>query len=105
MADIKPPSNLKEIPLAIVSNMIVLAASGFGVVVALSWNDFVRLFVASYVDPYLGRSGTLVSLLIYACVITVVAVLVTMQLTYLQQKLEQLQDKVARRKTANKDTK
>lgn len=105
MPDIQPPSSLKEIPLAVVKNMIVLAASGFGVVVALAWNDFVRQFVATNIQPYLGEGGTLVSLFIYAVVITVVAVLVTMQLTYVQKKLEQLQERVGRKKKLANDTK
>lgn len=105
MPDIQPPSSLKEIPLAIVKNMIVLAASGFGVVVALAWNEFVRQFVATNIQPYLGASGTLASLFIYAIVITIVAVLVTMQLTFVQKKLEQLQERVGRRKEKTKNSK
>lgn len=98
MSNIQPPTSIKELPLALVKNMIVLAASGFGVVVALAWNDFVRQFVATNIQPYLGEGGTLASLFIYAVVITVVAVLVTMQLTYAQKKLEQLQERVSHRK-------
>lgn len=102
MPDIQPPSSIKEVPLAIVKNMIVLAASGFGVVVALAWNEAIKQFIASYIDPYLGKSGTLLSLFIYAVAITIMAVIVTMQLTYLQKTLEQIQERVSKR---NKETK
>lgn len=87
MPDIQPPKTLNEFPVSLVKNMIALATSGFGVVVALSWNEFIRGMVEHYIDPYLGRSGGLASLLIYAVVVTLLAVLVTMQLTSVQRKL------------------
>jgi uncharacterized membrane protein (DUF106 family) len=97
MPDIKPPNQLNELPLALVKNMIVLAASGFGVVVALAWNQLINYLVAEYINPYLGKDGGLASLFIYATAITFIAVLVTMQLTYLQRKLEGFQERLAER--------
>lgn len=100
MADVTPPQSIKELPLAILHNMTALAASGFGVVVALAWNEFIRNFVTNYIDPYLGKNGSLVSLFIYATVVTVVAVLVTMQLSLAQKKLERIKERVSVTKTA-----
>lgn len=94
MSEILPPASVKEFPLVVLRNMAALAASGFGVVVALAWNEVIRNFVTNFIDPYLGKNGSLVSLLIYAVVITLVAVLVTMQLSRLQRKLEAIQEKV-----------
>lgn len=98
MADIKPPSSIKDFPLTLVKNMMTLAASGFGVVVALAWNEFIKGFVAVYIDPYFGKNSGMISLFIYASVITVVAVLVTMQLSLVQKKLEAIQERAAQRK-------
>ncbi len=42
MPDIKPPDSLSEFPAALIKNMVVLATSGFGVVVALAWNEFIK---------------------------------------------------------------
>lgn len=102
MPEIKPPSTIKEMPLSLIKNMMVLAASGFGVIVALAWNDLIRAFVAAYIDPYVGKSGTLLSLLIYAVIITAVAVIVTMQLSYVQRKIEDVNEKMAKREEARK---
>jgi uncharacterized membrane protein (DUF106 family) len=94
MSNIHTPKNVQEIPLSIVKTMIELATSGFGVVVALSWNEVIRKAVETYIDPFLGKNSGVISLLIYAIVMTLLAVFVTMQMAILQQKLEQLDEKV-----------
>jgi hypothetical protein len=96
---IEPPQKIQELPLAIITNMVSLATSGFGLVVALAWNEFVRKLVESYIDPYLGKNSGLVSLFLYAVVVTILAVVVTMQLTTIQKKLQELPEKIASRKT------
>jgi hypothetical protein len=98
MADIQPPEKIQELPLAIIRNMVALSSSGFGVVVALAWNEFVRNAVQTYIDPYLGKNSGIASLFIYAVIMTILAVVVTMQLTLLQRKLELLHEKIAQRK-------
>jgi len=98
MADISPPQSFKELPLAILRNMTALAASGFGVVVALAWNEVIRNFISDFVDPYLGKNGGLISLFIYAIAITVLAVIVTMQLSLAQRKFEEIQERVKNRR-------
>lgn len=109
MADkIQTPSTLDELPLAFIKSMIGLATSGFGVVVALAWNQVIQKAVADYVDPYLGKNGGFVSLLIYAAIMTALAVIVTMQLTQIQRGLEILQERVrnrSRKTTTNKASK
>ena len=88
MAKIKSPENIKELPRAIVTQMVVLSTAGFGFVVALAWNEFIKSGVEVYIRPYLGQGSGVFSLFIYAVVVTVIAVLVTMQLTKIQRRLE-----------------
>ncbi len=57
---------------AFLATMISLASAAFGVVAALAWNAFITELVKAYLP---AQSG-LVGLLIYAIVITVIAVLV-----------------------------
>jgi hypothetical protein len=97
MPDIKTPDSLTELPLAIVKNMVTLATSGFGVVVALAWNEVIQKAVAEYIDPYLGKNSGMISMLIYAVVMTFLAVLVTMQLSALERRLQSLNDKVLKK--------
>ncbi len=97
MSDLEAPEKITELPLSLVRNMIMLATSGFGLVVALAWNDFVKKIVESYIDPYFGKSSGIASQFIYAFTITFIAILVMMQLTFLQKRIENLHEKVTKR--------
>jgi K+-transporting ATPase A subunit len=88
MPPITPPSTLRDMPSALIANMITLATSGFGVVVALAWNEVIQKAVAEYIDPLLGKGSGLASMFIYAIVMTFLAVTITMQLSFLQRKLK-----------------
>ena len=91
MKKVETPKNVKELPLAVVKQMAALATSGFGLVAALAWNNVIQEFINNYIKPYVGIGSGLVSLLIYAIIVTALAVLVTLQLSKIQQRLENLQ--------------
>lgn len=98
MAKINSPDSIKDLPLSVVKNMVTLTTTGFGLVVALAWNEVIKKTVEAYIDPLLGKSSGIISLLIYALVMTFLAVFVTLQLAQLQKKLEALQEKIADKK-------
>jgi Zn-dependent protease with chaperone function len=60
---------MKDVYLA---TMISLATAAFGVVAALAWNAF----IVELVKQVLGVEGGLIGLLIYAVVVTILAVIV-----------------------------
>jgi len=66
--------------------MLTLATSAFGLVAALAWNQFITEFVETYIRPLVGESSKLISSLIYAVIITFLAVLVTYNLTKMVKK-------------------
>ena len=78
----------KSLPKAVVRKMTALATSGFGLVAALAWNNVIQETVNQYIKPLIGQNSGLVSLLIYAVIITVLAVVVTLNLSRLEQKLK-----------------
>ncbi|OIP73938.1 MAG: hypothetical protein AUK08_04900 [Candidatus Pacebacteria bacterium CG2_30_36_39] len=88
---------MKEIPLVIIKNMVALATSGFGVVVALAWNEAIKTAVQTYIDPILGKNSGVVSLFIYAIIMTLLAVLVTMQLAKMQKTLEEVNESIKKK--------
>ncbi len=94
MSKIETPDDPKDLPAAVIKNMVSLATSGFGLVVALAWNEVIKKTVEEYIDPWLGKSGGIVSMLIYAVIITLLAVLVTMQLSQIQKRFENLNEKL-----------
>lgn len=87
MSKIETPEKIQDLPLSLIKNIITLATSGFGLVVALAWNEVIQTLVKLYVDPWLGKNGSLVSLIVYALLITFLAVFFTMQLTQLQKRV------------------
>ena len=98
MSNLNPPQSLTEMPLSIIKNMVTLATSGFGVVVGLAWNEAISSTVRTYIDPILGKNSGVVSLFIYALVVTLLAVVVTMQLAQIQKTLENVNEKIATQK-------
>jgi len=67
--------------------MLVLATSGFGLVAALAWNNAIQEAVTMYIKPYFPGGG-FISLFVYAVIVTVIAVIVTVNLSRLVEQLE-----------------
>jgi len=88
---ISPKKDDASLHVAVLKQMLTLATSGFGLVAALAWNSLIQEFVNSYVKKWLPQSG-LVSLLIYALLITTIAVIVTYQLSKVIKRVEGLQN-------------
>lgn len=78
----------KRLHIEIIKQMITLSTSGFGLVAALAWNNVIQEFVKSYVTKWLPQGSGVISLLIYAVVITIIAVFVTYQLSKLLKTVE-----------------
>jgi len=73
--------------------MFDLSLAAFGLVAALAWNEAIQdLF-----KKYIPEGSTLTARFVYAIVVTLIAVLVTMQLGALAGRLDQ-QNKVNDRK-------
>jgi hypothetical protein len=87
-----PQKKTKEsvrLHIEIVRQMLTLATSGFGLVAALAWNSVIQEFVKNYVQKLIpGKDTGILSLLIYAVIVTVLAVLVTLELSKLLRRLE-----------------
>ena len=67
---------------AYIQTMISLASAAFGVVAALAWNSA----ITALVKQIFGPGGQIVSLFIYAVLITVVAVIVMVNLGKLAER-------------------
>jgi hypothetical protein len=82
----------KKYGVEVTKQMLNLATSGFGLVAALAWNNVIQELVNSYVKKYIPGNTGLVSLLLYALIVTLLAVTITMQLSNVVQKLEKLEE-------------
>lgn len=77
----------------IATQMLTLATGSFGLVAALAWNELIKAVIETYIRPYLGVDSGIISMAIYAIIVTIVAVVITINLTNLQKKFEPEQTK------------
>ncbi|MBI4136760.1 hypothetical protein HY469_01745 [Candidatus Roizmanbacteria bacterium] len=82
----------RRFQLELVRQMLTLATSGFGLVAALAWNEMIKEIIEIYIKPYLPQGSGVVSLLIYALFVTMLAVFVTYNLTRIKKQLENKRD-------------
>ena len=78
----------KILHIEIVKQITLLSTSGFGLVAALALNSVIQEFVNVYVKKWLPAGSGILSLLIYALIITILAVVITLQLSKLSDKLQ-----------------
>ncbi|HUD43948.1 MAG TPA: DUF5654 family protein [Patescibacteria group bacterium] len=79
--------NARELQIALLKQLVTLATSGFGLVAALAWNSVIQELVNTYIKKWLPAGWGIVSLLIYALIVTILAVLVTYNLTRTLKRL------------------
>jgi large-conductance mechanosensitive channel len=65
----------------ILKQMLILSTSALGLVAALAWNQVIQELVSQYIEPLIGGVSGIISLLIYAVLVTILAVVVTYNLT------------------------
>ena len=70
---------------AYLQTMISLASAAFGVVAALAWNGA----ITALVRQIFGTGGEIVSLFVYAIIITIIAVIVMVNLAGLAERTAQ----------------
>lgn len=81
----------KNFKVELITQLVTLSTSGFGVVAALAWNDTIQQLVKDYIEPKIPGSG-ITSRLIYALLVTLLAVLITYQLSRLAAKFQEQKD-------------
>ena len=79
----------KRLHLEIAKQMVALSTAGFGLVAALAWNSLIQEFMNTYVKRWIpDEGGKFLSLLIYAVIVTVLAVFITLQLSKIVRRIE-----------------
>lgn len=82
----KVRKHLSHIKREIFKQMLTLATSGLGLVAALAWNELIKEVVSDYIKPIVGGNSGIISLLIYAVLVTLLAVFITYSLTKIVDK-------------------
>lgn len=81
----KPTNSLHK---AVAVQTVGLVSTSFGLVAALAWNEAIKEYVDVFIKPYFAKGSGVISLFIYALVITIIAVLITIQTTRILERLE-----------------
>lgn len=89
MEEKEPTKKERRLHIEIVKQMLTLATSGFGLVAALAWNNLIQQIMKDYIQVWIPNIGPVISLLIYAVIVTALAVFVTVQLSKLLSRLEE----------------
>ncbi len=92
----------KELPGTILKQMSSLAASGFSLVAALAWNDLIKAFIEEFIKPYASKGSGMLAQLLYAVVITAFVVIITYQLSVIQERFEKKEEKEVQKKKSKK---
>lgn len=80
------PRKNKSFKRKFTRQLLSLVTSGFGLVAALAWNEVIKELVTKYIKPFFGGASGLISLIIYAVIVTFLAVLITYNLTKVARK-------------------
>lgn len=75
----------KDLKRELIKQVVTLSTAGFGFVAALAWNEAIQAFFKEYVDKYISAESGILSRFIYAVLVTVIAVLVTYELSKLSR--------------------
>jgi len=78
-----------ELKAETIKTFSTLIMSAFGLVAALAWNEFIKGAINRYVAPGAG----LRSMLLYALIVTVLAILISFQLGRLSAKYKDDEEK------------
>lgn len=70
----------------LIQQFVTLSTSGFGLVAALAWNEAIQQFVKDYIEKYYPDQSGTISKMIYAVLITILAVVITYQLSRLASR-------------------
>lgn len=82
--DLKQTSqNIKETNKQIITQTLGFISSAFVLIAALAWNEAIK----ELITQYLPAGSGLISKIIYAVLVTILAVIVTMRLSKLGEKI------------------
>jgi uncharacterized membrane protein (DUF106 family) len=76
----------------LINKTTTLIIGSFSLLAALAWNDTIKEFIKNYISP----GSDLISMFIYAILITIVAVVVSVYLTKLADKIIKREEKLVK---------
>ena len=75
-----------EIRKRALTESLKLATSAFGLIAALAWNEVIQEIVNVHIRPFFGKGSGLISLIVYAVIITLLVVFITYQVSKITEE-------------------
>jgi len=82
--NIKPLKEIEETKREFTEKTVTLILGGFGLVAALAWNEAIK----SLFETFFEKSNAILGKFIYAIIITIIVVIVSMRLKKIAEKKE-----------------
>lgn len=82
-----PKKRITKLSRHIATQTLTMVVSSLGLVAALAWNEAIKEYVNVNIKPFFSRGSGVISLFIYAIVITVITVLATLQLNKITERV------------------
>ena len=76
-----------------ITKFAAVITGAFSLLAALAWNETVKAFI----NTYIPKGSDLISLLIYAIIVTIIAVVVSVYLNKLADKMIKREEKLAKK--------
>jgi uncharacterized membrane protein YidH (DUF202 family) len=73
----------------VVEKLATLITAAFGLVAALAWNDTIKAIFQNYY----GEASSVPAMLTYAIIVTIVAVIATIKIARLEEKISKKEEK------------
>lgn len=70
----------------LIEQFLTLSTSAFGLAAALAWNETIQQSVKEFIEPSLPAGSGILSRFIYAILVTILAVVITYQLSRLASR-------------------
>jgi len=74
-----------ELKLQFMQTTAALMTAAFGMVAALAWNEAIKAMIAEFIE---SDNGSIIALVVYALVVTIVAVIATVMIARSISKLK-----------------
>lgn len=83
----EPKKKIGKLSQEITIQTLTLASSALGLVAALAWNQAITEYVNVYIKPHFAQGSGVISLFIYAIIITGITVIIALQMVKIKEKL------------------
>ena len=78
---------VREFQKTLIEELTRLITTSFGLMAALAWRGVIQEFINNYLKKFFGQASGLISEIIFALIVTILAVIVTWRLAKIKDRL------------------